>query len=991
MSENISAEGFLGLFAPEQTQSLEANQSNKKASWKVLLVDDEADIHAVLKLALQTMEIEGRSLEFFDANSEEQAKSVLAEHPDMALILLDVVMESEQAGLSLVHYVRKELANQIVQIVLVTGQPGYAPQREVVVDYEINGYRLKSELTADKIFTLVSTALRTYQVMLELEKQRTQFRAQTEILTAQQAILDRWRCVFEHAEWGVVVCSADGQLVELANPAFVRQHGYSKENIVGMPIIDLFAPEEQENCLSQIQKAHESDHHTFESKHIRNDGSIFPVLVNYATVKDGCGQVLYGVANVQDVSDIKLAEEKIHLAASVFAYAHEGIMITSTDGKIIEVNNAFSQITGYSRDEAIGRNPRFLNSGHQDKDFYTAMWRDLLDKGHWYGEIWNRRKNGEVFAEMLTISSIYDSQGNILQYVALFSDISSLKEHERDLEHIAHYDALTCLPNRVLLADRLRQGLAHANRHQQSLAVVYLDLDGFKAINDKYGHETGDQVLVVVASRMKQSLREDDTLARLGGDEFVVVLPDLANLRASEPMLARLLAAAAQPVQVGNLLMQVTASIGVTIYPQAEDLDADQLLRQADHAMYQAKLAGKNRYYLYDAEQDNSLRSLHESTERIRLALIGREFVLYYQPKVNMRTGAVIGVEALIRWQHPEKGLLAPAFFLPMIEDHPLVIDIGDWVIDTALTQMERWQATGLEIAVSVNVAARQLQQSDFVDRLRNLLIQHSTISPSLLSIEILETSALEDLKQVSKIIEDCRLMGVMFALDDFGTGYSSLTYLKQLPVNLIKLDQSFVRDMLDNPDDLAIIEGVVELAHTFRREVIAEGVETVEHGTMLLKLGCEFAQGYGIARPMAGSQLHSWLTSWQPDPAWVEQSAISRDDLLLLFASVEQRSWIAAIEAFLKGDRDAPLALDKDQSRFSIWMTTEGRVIHSTHPSIATIDALHRQIHTLSTELCELKILGRNADALARLEEFHDLGDALIEQLKVPPHKIKY
>ena len=544
-------------------------------------------------------------------------------------------------------------------------------------------------------------------------------------------------------------------------------------------------------------------------------------------------------------------------------------MITTPDGTIIDVNESFTRITGYSREDALGQNPRFLDSGRQGEDYFAAMWHSLVEQGSWYGETWNRRKNGEVFAEMQAISAVRDEQGNVRQYISLFSDITERKAHESQLEHIAHFDALTHLPNRVLLADRLQQAMAQALRRGQQLAVAYLDLDGFKAINDHHGHAAGDQVLITLAKRMKEALREGDTLARLGGDEFVAVLIDLEDVANTVPLLNRLLAAAALQVPVGDYTLQVSASLGITFYPQTNTIEADQLLRQADQAMYQAKMAGKNRYCVFDASQESSMRVHHESLKGILHGLDHHEFVLHYQPKVNMRSGRVIGAEALIRWQHPEKGLLAPGMFLPVIEDHPLAVDVGEWVIDTALTQIEVWHAAGLDLPVSVNIGARQLQQSDFVDRLQAILAKHPDVNPASLELEVLETSALADIAQVSQVIEECAKIGVTFALDDFGTGYSSLTYLKRLRVTLLKIDQSFVRDMLDDPDDLAILEGVIGLAASFKREVVAEGVETVEHGTVLLQLGCEMAQGYGIARPMAPELLPAWAANWEPDAAW--------------------------------------------------------------------------------------------------------------------------
>ncbi len=667
----------------------------------------------------------------------------------------------------------------------------------------------------------------------------------------------------------LVTISAQGKITDV-NEASVKATGVAREALIGTDFGNYFTDPVQarEGYQQVFAKGFVTDY-PLAIRH--TSGRITDVLYNASVYRDDQGRVLGVFAAARDVTERKKAESYIQ-AASVFTNAREGIIITDTDGAILNVNDSFTRITGYGREEVLGQNPRLLKSGRQDVAYYVAMWRDLIGKGHWYGEIWNKRKNGEVYAEMLTITAVYGSDGKTQHYVALFSDITALKEHQDQLEHMAHFDALTRLPNRLLLSDRLRQGMASAERRAQTLAVVYLDLDGFKSVNDQHGHEAGDQLLITLAARMKQGLREGDTLARIGGDEFVAVLIDLVDGDASVPLLNRLLAAAAEPVQLGVLHLQVSASIGVTFYPQAQPIEADQLLRQADQAMYQAKLTGRRRYHIFDAGQDSSIRVHFESLERIRLALIEHEFVLYFQPKVNMRSGKVVGAEALIRWQHPLRGLLAPALFLPVIEDDALAIAIGEWVIENALMEVERWRAIGLDIPVSVNVGARQLQQADFLDRLRFLLAAHPQLPPSCLELEILETSALEDVAQVSQLIQSCAQLGIGFALDDFGTGYSSLTYLKRLRVNTLKIDQSFVQDMLDDPDDLAILQGVIGLASAFKRQVIAEGVETVAHGTLLLQLGCDLAQGYGIAHPMPGADLPDWVRNWKPDPTWGEQ-----------------------------------------------------------------------------------------------------------------------
>lgn len=571
----------------------------------------------------------------------------------------------------------------------------------------------------------------------------------------------------------------------------------------------------------------------------------------------------------RDVTDRYNAEKQLELSGMVFDHAREGIMVADPEGNLVDVNTAFTRITGYGREEVLGKNPRFLNSGRQSKEFYNALWLAVRELGFWSGEVWNRRKNGEVYPQLLTISSVRSVSGEIRQYVALFSDITDQKQYQSELEHIAHFDVLTGLPNRLLLADRLQQAMVQSERRGQKVLIAYLDLDNFKEINDQYGRVIGDQLLVALGQRVKEHLRDGDTLARFGGDEFVAVLTDFQDASAALPTINRLIASSSEVFQLNGYSLQVSASVGVTSYPQGSPIDAEQLLRQADQAMYQAKLAGKNRYHIFDTQRDVEVRGHFDVVERLRQALSRTEFVLYYQPKVHMRTGQVIGAEALIRWQHPERGLLPPALFLPDLEDHPLSIDVGEWVIETALRQYEQWRDAGLDIPISVNLGASQLQRSDFVARLQLILNRHPQVHPSRLQLEILETSALQDIRQATANMTACQALGIHFALDDFGTGYSSLTYLRQLPVTVLKIDQSFVRGMLDNAQDQAILRGVLGLAHAFGREVIAEGVETVAHGTLLLQLGCEEAQGYGIARPMPGADFPLWARDWRPSPDW--------------------------------------------------------------------------------------------------------------------------
>ncbi len=684
-----------------------------------------------------------------------------------------------------------------------------------------------------------------------------------------------------------------------------------------------------------------------------------------------------------DISQRKQAEEQLRQAATVFEHASEGIVITDSEGSILDVNTAFTTITGYERHEVLGQNPRLLSRGDHEPELYSVMRQALTNDGGWSGELWNRRKDGSRYAGMLTITAVPDLQGKVSLYVGMFHDITALKEQQARLEHFAHYDALTQLPNRVLLADRLQQAIFLAERRGTEIAVVYLDLDGFKEINDLHGHSTGDILLIELAARMKQALRDGDTLARLGGDEFVAVLLDFKDHAESTPILDRLLQMAAQPVRIDGEDIRVSASLGVTFFPQKENLDADQLLRQADQAMYAAKQSGKNRYHIFDIDQDRAIRGQHESIERIREALENQEFVLYYQPKINMRSGEVVGAEALIRWQHPEQGILPPFYFLPLVEDHELIKPIGDWVIETALRQMESWQLQGLSLPVSVNVAGRQLQSPEFLDKLRVSLFQHPGVA-HMLEMEVLESSALDDVSRISRLIATCQDMGVSFHLDDFGTGYSSLTYLKRLPAQTLKIDQSFVRDMLEDPDDLAILDGIIGLAESFQRSTIAEGVETDAHMQMLLRLGCELGQGYAIARPMPAADIPTWVNG-RHAPAIHPPAQVALAELPVLFAMTEHRAWIKAFTLHLRDRQVAPPAIDHHQCRFGHWLDRSGSRLYARHPQLPKVLALHEDIHRRANKLLNMKQRGRDEDDWANFGalEIETLRDELLAALE--------
>jgi diguanylate cyclase (GGDEF)-like protein/PAS domain S-box-containing protein len=577
----------------------------------------------------------------------------------------------------------------------------------------------------------------------------------------------------------------------------------------------------------------------------------------------------------------------------------------------------------------------------------------------------------------------FDSEGNFIGYVGHCYDISERKKTDEKLQYIAHYDALTGLPNRVLLSDRLQQAIAQASRNHSTIAVVYLDLDGFKEINDQYGHKMGDILLSMLAGRMKQSLREGDTIARLGGDEFVAILLDLKDHEDCVPMLIRLLSATSQNVLIDSITINVSASLGVSFFDEENSLDADQLLRQADQAMYQAKLSGKNRYHIFDAAQDRTIRTYHESLDAIENALIHNEFILYYQPKVNMHTGKVIGAEALIRWNHPQKGILPPATFLSTIEEHPLSIKIGFWVIEQAIRQVRDFKSQGLSIPISVNVNALQLQQEDFLQNLQTILLRYPELKYGDLEFEILETSALQDIEYISTIIKECQKIGIYFSLDDFGTGYSSLTYLKRLNAKILKIDQSFVQGMLNDPDDLAILDGIIGLSVAFRRDVIAEGVESIEHGEMLIRLGCFNAQGYIIAKPMPPEALPEWVDHWKPDRKWLRTNRIRRDNIPLLFAAVEHKSWLTKVIAYLNNERQELVPLDSTQCHFGLWIDEHGDTQYGGYLFFPEIKQVHEEIHHIAQKLIGQKNSANATHFQKSIDELLQKSDHLMNLLK--------
>ena len=741
--------------------------------------------------------------------------------------------------------------------------------------------------------------------------------------------------------------------------------------------VETIYPDDRDHVIEIInQHLYESKECDIEYRIVDTEGKIRWMRSVGKAEFDLNGKPLKLRGTVQDITDRKITEEKLRLSSLVFSETKEGIVITDAKAAIIDINPAFCDITGYSYKEVIGKNPKILSSGKQSPEFYIDMWQTVNEHGHWQGEIWNRKKDGTLYAELLTISSILDEEGNVLHYVGLFSDITKSKQQQETLTLMAHYDLLTQLPNRMLLADRYTQAIAHSNRNKTLLAVCFLDLDNFKPINDNYGHDVGDQLLIKVSERITANIRDEDTVSRQGGDEFALLLGGIESFAHCEQMLERIILALAQPYLIDKQSISISASIGVSLYPM-DDADLDTLLRYADQAMYQAKLAGRNRYHQFNAEQDQQAIEKNIKLPEIEEALSNNEFCLYYQPKINMKAGEVFGAEALIRWQHPKKGLILPAEFLPVIEGTELETKIGDSVINQALKQLAFWKEQRIDIEVSVNISSYHLQSPLFVAKLEDALAMHPNVDSKYLQLEILESSALGDLNTVSSILKTCRdALGVNIALDDFGTGYSSLTHLRNLMVHTIKIDQSFVRDVLDDPNDYAIIDGMIGLAKSFDREVIAEGVETLENGLMLLIMGCDEAQGYGIARPMPAGEIPDWLDNYTPNQEWMicGKKVHTAKEKMLQFFRLALNQWLKHFENNIQSTPDSiknwPI-MTGGKCLCGFWIKHARKEQLFEENCLEKISEVHKSIHRIADDLLNQYQQGKIDAARDGLKEF--------------------
>lgn len=703
------------------------------------------------------------------------------------------------------------------------------------------------------------------KLLLDLRVQRQSLRAEIQAQTADiQATQYQLQATLEAIPDLMLELDAQGHLLQLHSQA---SHPLQPAwpDCAGQPITALLPPEASAAMMAALHDAHTTGHSQGREYplHLPNQKLRWFELSGTLKAGNPLDPVSHVILLARDITTRKRAEEQLKLASHFFEGSSEGFVITDAHQRIIKVNRTFTQITGYSVEEMLGKSPAALSSGRHSRSFYRQMWQQINAVGQWQGEVWNRRKNGEVYPEWLSITRVPDAQGQTAYYLAIFSDTSQRKEQEARIRYLAYYDPLTGLANRSLLKDRAQHDLAQCKRHQTPLSLLFIDLDHFKQINDSLGHQIGDQLLKQVGERLGQQVREQDTVARMGGDEFVTVLPE-TNDEGAALVARNFLERLSQPYQVGPHELTVTPSIGIALYPN-DGTDFDTLYRCADTAMYRAKQNGRSSFSFFTTEmQAQSVRRL-QIENALRRALERDQLWLQYQPQMSLRNHQLIGMEVLLRWNHPEWGPVSPAEFIPVAENSRQILAIGEWVLRTATAQAKAWQDQGLPpIIVAINLSAVQFRQPDLPDLVGTIL--HDTgLAPEWLELELTESVAMHDPEGAIATMQQLHQRGVRMSVDDFGTGYSSLNYLKRFQIYKLKIDQSFVRDVTRSPEDARIIEAIVQMAESMGLTTIAEGVETPEQLEFLRSHGCREIQGYHLSRPLGATDFEAFVRQYQP------------------------------------------------------------------------------------------------------------------------------
>lgn len=670
-----------------------------------------------------------------------------------------------------------------------------------------------------------------------------------------------YQSIFDYSSEGIIETDNKGVIIAV-NPSFIKTTGYSEEEVIGKrPNILSSGIHPLKFYIHMWAALYEKGQWSGEIWNKRKNGEIYPEWLTITAIKDENEKLINYTGIFTDISVYQKNESDLRLYERVFAASLEGIMITDKRGVIVSVNPSFTTLTGYTRVEVIGETPSILNSGRQNTDFYINMWSSIHEKGFWKGEIWNKKKSGEVYPEWLSISTIYDKNQETINYVGVFSDITERKESEEYLKYLANYDTLTDLPNRVLFKARLEVAIENAKRYDKKVAILFLDLDRFKGINDTLGHNVGDYVLKQVAERLSQNVRKSDTVARLGGDEFTIILPEIKKEDVAISVVNKIFKALTYPFFYKEQELFITTSIGITFYPD-DAISIENLLINADSAMYKAKEQG-NRFALYTPEINDKLSRDRIIEQGLHKALDRAELTIYYQPQIDLKTKKIIGLEALLRWIHPELGYVSPAEFIPVAEQTGLIVPIGEWVIKEACRKNKDWQEKGYpSITLAVNLSARQFMDSNLVPTIIRIL-KETKLDPKYLDLEITESISIYNINKIIQILTELKAIGVNVSIDDFGTGHSSLSYLKSFPITHLKIDKSFVDDIVSDKSNLVIIKAIIEMAHGLDLKVIAEGVESKEQLLYLEKLNCNAAQGYIFSRPLPTLEIEKLLAEY--------------------------------------------------------------------------------------------------------------------------------
>jgi diguanylate cyclase (GGDEF)-like protein/PAS domain S-box-containing protein len=654
--------------------------------------------------------------------------------------------------------------------------------------------------------------------------------------------------VFENSSEAIIILDPNMHLLS-GNKAFAEATGYSQQEVMTKDASSLWSDQNNTVSFQQIFRNALNQRGCWQGEvncHGK-DGRCFPGWLSAVVVRDSVGIITHYVAIFSDISERKANENALRLAAVVFEQSIEAVIVLDDRERFVSVNSSFTRVTGYTAEEVIGRTPRILKSGRQEHAFYAGMWQQIKEQGFWQGEVWNRRKSGEIYPEWLSISAVRNEHGEVVNYIGIFSDITERKKHEASIHRLAFFDPLTHLPNRALLNDRMKLALANAERNSQGIGVIFIDLNRFKEINDIHGHDVGDEVLVESARRFQASLRQGETLARLGGDEFVVIVDsdDLNILTIVAERLQQSLIE--QPITLKGHSFSVGLSAGIALYP-LDGLTGDELLKCADIAMYRAKNRGGG-YCFYSNEMSDGLAERILLAQRLGLALTNNTLQLYYQPQVDLASGELVGAEALLRWHDEILGWISPTYFIPIAEERGMMLELGAWVLKTALAQLRLWREAGLNLPgrLAINISAQEIESAGYSERLH-----HALVEAPLLELELTEGSLVNNIAGTLETLHILRGHQFSLAIDDFGTGYSSLSYLTRFPIQKIKIDAGFVRNMLSDEHSQVIVQTIIAMAKSLEMQVIAEGVEDEGQAGMLLAMGCDQAQGYfyGHAEP---------------------------------------------------------------------------------------------------------------------------------------------